>query len=325
MQRVYLDQNKWIDLARTVGRTRKVRHYPDAVAVLASGVSLGLVSVVLSNVHYRETARNRNERQRHDLARLMLSLSNRHTIAPLHEVVRAELDLAMAKHYGRPETPRQVQVFGVGACHAVGNPRFTPRRPAGMPDEVWYPLRERALAGFEYACLAGLPADGDPEWSTDGFEEDAQRAARYAAGQQADKARLQTGSWHKGERGKRRALANTLIGFTESVTEAMVYAGVTKEEFMDAGRDVVQAFCEDVPMIFVDSELERVQNASCREWEPNDLNDLDALMRAIVYCDVVVAEKFWISAAKQARLDQKYGTVLLTSLDGLAKHLAASS
>jgi hypothetical protein len=148
-----------------------------------------------------------------------------------------------------------------------------------------------------------------------------ERAVNYAAGQHEDQSRLQAANWHKGERGMARAYASALLGFRDPLNEALANAGIAPEEFFDADAESLTTFCKAVPMMYVDSQLERVQNASGRHWAPNDLNDIDAMMRALVYCDIVVGEKYWINVARQAKLGERFNTVLLTSLNDLPVHM----
>ena len=123
-KRVYLDQNKWIDLAKCrLGREDGDRSR-DVLDVLRHGVEHGLVSCPLSAQHYMETARRNNATSRHDLAITMAELSKFHTIAPAKAVVPMELDSALRDRFGRPQTPR-----------AAPNLRYRipPRLPVGAP------------------------------------------------------------------------------------------------------------------------------------------------------------------------------------------------
>jgi hypothetical protein len=49
----------------------------------------------------------------------------------------------------------------------------------------------------------------------------------------------------------------------------------------------------------------------------NDLRDIDALGAAIPNCAVVVTEKFWTALARQAQLEEHFGTRIIGDLRGL--------
>ncbi len=60
-----------------------------------------------------------------------------------------------------------------------------------------------------------------------------------------------------------------------------------------------------------------------RAIEGNDLIDVISLALPIVYFDYVIAEKYFITMAKQAKLDDLYGTVLLKRLVDIEGYLDA--
>ena len=115
--RIYLDQNKWVDLARAATGHRLGTRYEDALAMCRAGVAAGTVSFPLDMYRYWETGKRGNDRSRNDLVDVMRELSRQHTMAVQFGVLDQELDLALQRRFGRPEHPRQQQVFGVGMRH----------------------------------------------------------------------------------------------------------------------------------------------------------------------------------------------------------------
>lgn len=81
-------------------------------------------------------------------------------------VVPAELERALHKRFGRPLTPRSLQVFGVGIKHAFGYDDLTFK----LPDDVLLDpadrlLFEQAVAKqFELEMLRGPAADTPLPW-----------------------------------------------------------------------------------------------------------------------------------------------------------------
>lgn len=51
--------------------------------------------------------------------------------------------------------------------------------------------------------------------------------------------------------------------------------------------------------------------------QTNSLYDLSSFTTTIPYCDYIVAEKDFVSLAKQAKLDKQYRTVITDSLSTL--------
>lgn len=99
------------------------------------------------------------------------------------------------------------------------------------------------------------------------------------------------------------------------LTEALRRAGLDWSHIYALERDGMTALLEAIPMMHVDSELHRLRDIAAQQpWTPNDLNDLTALTRAVVYCDVVVTENQWASLIRRARLDERYETVVVADL-----------
>src|SRR5690349_1948734 len=96
---IYLDQNKWIELSRMVHgkddslRAKRIVRAFDAVA------NDGHVSLPLSALHYIETSRVSNEGRKTRLGATMWRFSRGTTITSYTQVVRHELDHALAKHF----------------------------------------------------------------------------------------------------------------------------------------------------------------------------------------------------------------------------------
>lgn len=114
MKRIYLDQNKWIDVARVDKGATAGKPFENAAALLSAGVELGELSVPLSRAHFIETNNRRDWASRRELAETMFRLSSRHTVAPADALLPGELDRALKEFFGRPLELRQVKPFGVG-------------------------------------------------------------------------------------------------------------------------------------------------------------------------------------------------------------------
>jgi len=124
--RIYLDQNKWVDLALAATGKPRGERFTDALAICRAGVASGTVSFPLDMYRYWETGKRRNDRSRNDVADVMRELSGQHTMAVPFGVLDQELDLALQRRFDRTEHPRQQQVFGVGMRH-ISEGRMTGR------------------------------------------------------------------------------------------------------------------------------------------------------------------------------------------------------
>jgi len=164
--RVYLDQNKWVDLARSrkTGFTDGLADFWD---IAHAGVERDLLSFPLSAVHYFETTKRVRQDSRWDLAAAMAELSRMHTIAGANTLIPQEVDAVAARIYrdqidpNAPD-PSPIEPFGVGAAHALGAPpgtfagqfSFEELRAAGMPEDMLTHVRRGLVDATELAVLA---------------------------------------------------------------------------------------------------------------------------------------------------------------------------
>ncbi len=116
---IYLDQNKWIALARMVyGKDKSLLSVTIAENTLKA-VEDGRIKIPLSAVHYMESARISNASRRKRLGKVMLKYSKGWAIASYEKIVIHELEIALSKFFKiKDKTP--FQLVGYGVSHAFG-------------------------------------------------------------------------------------------------------------------------------------------------------------------------------------------------------------
>jgi hypothetical protein len=318
MLRVYLDQNKWIDLARArLGKNEAAR---DVLDVAKEAVRLGLASFPLSSTHYIETWNSRSARRRWNLASTMFNLARPggsigpHTMAGPPEVVEMELDVALRRRFGRPLDIRWQPVFGEGVGHAFGKPAVKYEAPAELPlsPERRRDINYQASRLKELVSLAGpitdLPVVGI---DTESYKRPSRTYMEGEAGRVELFKRLRL---NRDKRAKYVGVVS-LLDIFEPLNEALSRAGIDNEEFLSLSADEMMDFLSDLPSRHVDYELHRL-----RHEDPHlkrglgDLEDLAALSVAIAYCDVVVTERLWAHLARRAGLEERYETRILSNV-----------
>lgn len=88
----------------------------------------------------------------------------------------------------------------------------------------------------------------------------------------------------------------------------------TRKDIEDLLDDIPTARCFLTLIYHRDSQLQR-------PIQTNDFNDIWFLTLAIPYSDIVVTERMWVSIATRAKLDKKYDTELLSSIQQLEQYL----
>ncbi len=324
MKRIYLDQNKWIDLASADKGLAKGAAFDDALVLLRAAVSAGSISLPLSSAHYIETHNRRHWESRRDLAATMVDFSRMHTIAPPDALVPGQVDRALDQFFDTRATPRPLRPFGTGASHAFNRDIPSYRVPEPLVPLVAdrWGFERGANQLRELVLLAGLPPEDEAKIADYKPLSHLQVGEQYARDKQALRETRAAASWHKGERAKRVAKAQAFTDHLEVINEALELAGLSADVLYSGGIEGMTKFLEAVPTIFASSELERLRHsASQKAWERQDLNDISALSVATVYCDIVVTERLWVDAAQRAGLDNRFGTFFLSRLDHLPAHV----
>lgn len=83
--------------------------------------------------------------------------------------------------------------------------------------------------------------------------------------------------------------------------------GHTVDEMKRLGAEAIVSFIRNVPTLNVEAELAARLEAQTGPLEPNDIRDMLSFYTAVPYANQLVAEKGFISLARQAKLDTRYG------------------
>ena len=316
MLRVYLDQNKWVDLARARTGHRLGAPFEDALTIARAAVSAQTASFPLSAGHFFETRHRRDYDSRADLGATMVELSRWHGIAPAHVVVPLEIDRAVHRHadpYGRAPTP--LRVFGADANHALGIDVITYDIPSDVPVpvELRSSLRDEGKEIMQWMVLVGLPTD--PPALLDFARQEQNIDQRFADGQADLAERLVEHGLARSSRLGDAMTATELADIIDPLLAAVLARGLDPDALFDRGGDWLTTLLRDIPSRWVAREMRRVRHANTQKsWSATDLNDVNALSVAVPYCDVVVTERQWVHHFKQAGFHERFDTVLLSDL-----------
>jgi len=328
--RVYLDQNKWIELSRS-RKGGSTDDLADLWRLATAGVERGLVSFPLSAVHYYETTKRRDQQSRWELAATMAELSRLHTIAGSNTLVPLEVDAAVANLVGGAPPP--IQAFGVGAAHALGaaSDTFTglfslkELRAAGVPDDMLDVVHRGLVDTVEFAVLA--LTEFSPNARAIIAQTRTQMAAvnrKFADGQRSfAKGLAQHRLTHRRDEGLTRFdFADILPLFTRACAER----GVLPDPEQFKNIEIVERVLRDIPSKWIVREMRRVRHRNPQQpWTDSDLNDVNALSGAVVYCDVVVTERQWARHLNHEGLAKLHGSTVLYDLRQLPELLVAHS
>ena len=326
--RIYLDQNKWIDLARAATGHSGGERFAEVLKTARAAVASGEVSFPLDMYRYWETSKRGNDLSRNDVADLMWELSGQQTMSPAQRILDVELDLAFHGRFGRPEHPLQPRVFGSGLQHITGgrmawpalNLSALPDGGATLPDDQRLQLQSALDEALEQKLLRAGPND----FRAAGFDR-----ASFDLGQRyvAQENRIAAAIAKRGLKGDELDFAVRAADrgdIRDAVVEALERIDLTWEEFIEGTTPAdLMTFMDELPTRYVTNVMRSAKLRQAEQkWEPNDFIDIVALPVAAVYCDVVITEKQWVHHMRQGKVGQRYDTVLLSDAADLVNVLA---
>lgn len=324
MLTVYLDQNKWIDLARAETGHRQGARFVETLAVLKAAADDGLARFPLSLAHYYETGKQRDRRKREELAATMTRLAGMLRIAPPHVIVPWEIERALIDSFDLDLSSEELDLFGFGVAHASASSSLRYVAPAEyrgvpLPTHVRQELQRRVEPEYERVILAGATPDGMP---------DDRRIVLN------DMKNLTDDQFVDGQRNVADVLKSVGRGRLNDVMVATAVAdiidpllrisselGIAFDDVLDRATHLVEA----MPSRWVEMKLRHARQVNPQKgWSGNDLNDVSALAIAVPYCDIVVTEKSWATMLTDAKVPARFGHVVTASFDGLVKRLEAA-
>jgi hypothetical protein len=93
--------------------------------------------------------------------------------------------------------------------------------------------------------------------------------------------------------------------------------GYSFDQLSSLGDKALRALVYDVPTLDVEAAMATKLEAESGPIEPNDVFDIQSFYTATPYSGRIVAEKATVARARQAKLDEKYGVKLSSSLNDL--------
>lgn len=330
---LYLDLMHWVALARAqVGHPDGAPHRELLSLLVAKRDD---VQVVLSAELYMEMWAIRSTRRRFELAEVMEAVSGFAALRDLSGVVTMELDAGIQHVLGGahewPPQPLLVQgvlpAFGRdGTLRVVdrsGGDRTAEARGSyrGGPDAFDRVIRD-AQRMLARNVLRG-PADARDEAALRSAGWDpfaAKRVAEQRAAEESAQAErfAQHPTWRRGRVRDVVAARFLALDVLDEMMRATSFRGTTIGGVVSTPVEA-RLLVDAMPSVDAQVTLRTAKHRSTTtKWRSNDIFDLDALSRAIAYCDVVVTEQHIAHLAHAEGLADRAHTTVLSDLTQLA-------
>jgi hypothetical protein len=303
---VYLDQNKWIDLARAV---KDPDGYPEHYSVLeklVEGAKAGRLIVPLTQTNIYETHKISDPERRHDLAFTQASLSQGRVFRGRHKRLEVEATDVVRRAYGLDPLPRASNWFLSNAFFEAAI-EWNNDRLGGMVSSRLFEAIKQNPPHFLYEYLMNTP-EAVRVAAVKRFTEDSEKLR-----QRVEARRTRDANEPLSMR-RRIYSANLMVDDLELLSDFISRACLPTTNENEILRKCAKKLIAESPSYFIERELTLKLETQSREIAENDFRDMQAFCAVVAYADVIVAENMFCSLARQAGLDGKYNTQIVTSL-----------
>ena len=297
---VYLDQNKWIELARIAnGLDTTVRDKNILGEFLAASKSKCIFP--LASTHFIEFSRIGNVGRRKRLGELMWKISKDKTFAPYPSIVEREIEVAL-RNLGIDITPRPEQLIGEGVEFAFGV-------------EFQSELLKIFKALVNKSILTGSEMfDIDPVGSVN-LDSHRNNFFKHLSQINEKKHQLDKSKWDDWLH------AISMVDIIDPLNRVFQKYSLSVSLMEKFSKEQRKEFLMSMPTRKLDIHLHR-QVLKNEQYKPkkSDLEDWGGIGVASCYCDVVVCEKHFASLLNRDGYIPKARVV--TKLDHVFKNIA---
>lgn len=299
---IYLDQNKWIDLAKAYYGRKDGKPFKEALESLRSTVEAGTVIVPISATHVMETAVPRNQERRNRFAKFMVDFSNNLSIVPHTSILTSEIKNSIFRVLGRiPQISIRAQIIQKGLWFALGVQPII----SGIHENNKKILLESILNSRAFSIEFLINAC-DKKLAQKEVLKELENIRKYVLELDIDMHR-------------RFEFANL---FTKGPTsqkfkDVLQSLNITLGDFMKNFKDPNQFLSFFQSIYTMDAYVTLIvarDREKHRKIQLNDTRDLGFLCTALPYCNAIITEKFWGHLIKSTGLSERYKTQVETNI-----------
>lgn len=314
---IYLDQNKWIELARAVKYPSDHPAQHRLLTAISFEVEASRLVLPLTAANIYETQKRNDPEQRHDLAILQATASQGWVFRGRHHRLEAELGDFLRAAHGHNPTLRATDWFLSDVFFEAFADWDDERLGATISEEaVGFVRKEPARSLYDYLMATPEKIRTTAVLNFSRGSDDLRRRIEQRRRQHAGKSLAM-----------RRRIQSALLMIDEIdlILKFANRAGFSWKTVSDIGDKVARRIIEDVPTYYVEREIALRLEAQARSIEENDFRDMQSFCAVVPYADEIIAEKQFVNLALQAKLDRKYDTKLGTDILSLAGSLGGLS
>lgn len=321
--KIYLDQNKWIDLAKSLINPTENPKYVEVASLIEEKSSSGEWVFPISLIHHLETLSRQEKGSRTRLAAVMSKVSKGNAIITFNDLQKDEFIVAFSKIH-TPLEALKVNAVSNNYFAALGSdkPTIEFSNKSGLPQEKYEEIKKEIesfssqLFSSENLFEQFMSYNGDENIVSGLQQDDIDTKLEW------EKWREFYLSIEKTHRYKAFLIKFFLDHLAVYIDDLKSRFGKNREEFIP--KEILEEegktlnFLESVPSLDVRAKLmyETFNNKS-KEIDLHDHRDIAFLATAIPYCDVVITERVWKHYSNQRKLNDKYDTKIENDLNYL--------
>lgn len=316
MKYIYLDQNKWIELAKELKKGNSL--YISLYSTIIENVKNGVWAFPLSIIHIIETMKRKDEASRKEVLDLMFTVSNGYAIYDYMSADIIEFNSWVSNKIVncsqlKSEIIRHdwLAILGTSSENLINNLDCLPDELKIIKNLIMEHSSDRDI--FDLICnVVNNGIEKDEEFFYNCYKNGREKFLSWKNNiknlkEYKDK-HLYPAYLHKMFfESYRKLLINLPQEMTKNVTEIFTEGYKNKTQTI--------ATLESLPGFNIHNRLIfELCNNPDKNVQEHDFNDLAYLRVAIPYCDIVIGEKYWCDRVKNYHLDKKYNTVVNTNL-----------
>lgn len=309
MDIIYLDQNKWIELAQVHAGSQTPEGLATLYNQLLNAVERGKVLFPLSLSHLIETSKRNDPISRGHVVKTQAQLSR--GFAYRSRAGRLEMEIRITLHH----------LFSIDPPVLAKNWTIVPSFL-----QAFEPL-DAFAAAKDIKKLAFINTFIDPsklyvDYMNNQNDTERRMAHSKIAADTVDlvsriEARRARLSGKSVDLRRRVYSAQLFIDHQDLFIRILNDMGYSFNQLQAIGERAGRALIEEVPTLNVEAEMAARLESKTGTLHSNDVLDILAFCTAIPYSDRIIAEKSTISLARQAKLNAQYKVVLSQSLNDL--------
>lgn len=299
---VYLDQNKWVDVARAIVWPDKHPRLHAVLTKLQPRIDAGEIVFPLSMSTLFETYKVNDPQRRHRMAMVQASFSGGRVFRGRHARLEQEAGAVFRGSAGMPAAKPAIRWFlsdvFLEAFSDIGDPRL-----------------EGVISSTLVEAVQSEPARHTYDWLMEAGPSHRARGVRmFSDGAEALRVRIEKRRelWAGQSFSDRKRAHGALILIEEMDLFLAIAnrAGLNWKTISDMGAKTAKALIREAPTLNTERELSLRLESQNRAINENDMRDMKAYCAAVPYADVIIGENQFINLARQGGLDKLYGTQL---------------